>query len=233
MQPFSLSQTPTLLSHTHLNSESVAVAALPEALAQWMWLELPPVLPDGWRLCLCVCVRGSRCPCLPVSGLSACFLSPHLQLSVSPSSAPIHPCCSLSLPPSLSLPLLSLPESWGHCRTERCCFLFSCSCQFSPFPLQDKSVIAPGTAGLSSSSSKQICCNFICNWALNWEQIEAALWSSGKGEGSELGVCWGGRGNDTGLFYVWQSRTLIRKRAQTRELLLEETGAPITCFAFR
>lgn len=62
----SLSLTPTLLSHTHLNSESAAMAALPEALAQWTGLELPPVLHDGWRLCkcLCVCVGGSWCLCL-------------------------------------------------------------------------------------------------------------------------------------------------------------------------
>lgn len=82
MQLFTLfSLTPTLLSPTHPDSESATVAALPEALAQWTGLELPPVLHDGWCLCICVCV----CVCLwvvspfPVSGLSVCFLSPHLQ----------------------------------------------------------------------------------------------------------------------------------------------------------
>lgn len=108
----------------------------------------------------------------------------HLQLYL----LSVHPFLVFFISPSLSLPLLSLPESQGHCGAEWCWVLFSCCCQLSPRPLQDKAVIAPGTAGLSSSSSKQICSNFICNWALNWKQIEAALCSSGKGEGSELGV---------------------------------------------
>lgn len=51
----SLSLTPTLLSPTHPDSESATVAALPEALAQWTGLELPPVLHDGWCLCVYVC----------------------------------------------------------------------------------------------------------------------------------------------------------------------------------
>lgn len=106
------------------------------------------------------------------SGLSVCFLSPHLRaVCLSPLS--VHP--SLFLFISSPLPSLPLLESRGRCGAERCWVLFSCCCQLSPRPLQDKPVIAPGTAGLSSSSSKQICCNFICNWALNWEQIEAAL----------------------------------------------------------
>lgn len=100
MQPFSPSLTPTLLSHTHLKRESAAVAALPEALAQWTGLELPPVLHDGWCLCLSACVGGSRCLSLPVPGLNARFLSPHLLaclclLCIHPS---IHLCSPLSLP---------------------------------------------------------------------------------------------------------------------------------------
>lgn len=65
MQPFSL--TPTLLSPTRPDSESATVAALPEALAQWTGLELPPVLHDGW--CLYVCVYVYICVCVWV-GLS-------------------------------------------------------------------------------------------------------------------------------------------------------------------
>lgn len=189
MQPFSLSHTPTLLSHTHVTSESVALEALPEALAQWTGLELPPVLHDGCCLYACVCVCG----------WVLVVLSPSLRVKRLLPFSTLARCeglCLLSVYSSLfifisrsfSLPVLSLPESRGHCWAERCCVLFSCCCQLSPRPLQDKAVIAPGTAALSSSSSKQICCNFICNWALNWEQIEAALCSSGKGEGRELGV---------------------------------------------
>lgn len=182
MQPFSPSLTPTLLSHTHLNRESAAVAALPEALAQWTGLELPPVLHDGWCLCLClyvcVCVGGwvlvSLSPCLGVKRLLP-FPTPASLVSLPSIHPSIHPSLFFFISPSLSLPLLPLLESLGHCGAERCWVLFSCCCQLSPRPLQDKAVIAPGTAGLSSSSSKQICCNFICNWALNWEQIEAAL----------------------------------------------------------
>lgn len=196
-QPFSLSHTPTLLSHTHRSSESVAVAALPEALAQWRdWSYLLSCMMGGFCMCVCVCVCAHVCAeglvfppfcrikhLLPFSSpalLCMCVFTFNFTFNLS-----IHSCFLLSL---LSLPLLSLPVSQGHCGVERCRVLFSCCCQLSPRPLQDKAVIAPGTAGLSSSSSKQICGNFICNWALNWKQIEAALCSSGKGEGSELGV---------------------------------------------
>lgn len=154
--------------------------------------------PAWWvvSVCVCVCVCAHVCAeglvfppfcrikhLLPFSSpalLCMCVFTFNFTFNLS-----IHSCFLLSL---LSLPLLSLPVSQGRCGVERCRVLFSCCCQLSPRPLQDKAVIAPGTAGLSSSSSKQICGNFICNWALNWKQIEAALCSSGKGEGSELGV---------------------------------------------
>lgn len=66
------------------------MAALPEALAQWTVLKLPPVLHDGW--CVCVCLCGS--PFL-VSGLSVCFRSPHLQAEYPSLPSSIHSCSSL------------------------------------------------------------------------------------------------------------------------------------------
>lgn len=172
---------------------------------------ISPVNQSLWKLCLrrwhngqdwsylLSCMMGVDCMHVCVGGWVLVVLSPSLRVKRLLPFSTLARCeglCLLSVYSSLfifisrsfSLPVLSLPESRGHCWAERCCVLFSCCCQLSPRPLQDKAVIAPGTAALSSSSSKQICCNFICNWALNWEQIEAALCSSGKGEGSELGV---------------------------------------------
>lgn len=142
--------------------------------------------PAWWVVSVSVCVCVSLCvlSLFPISASASVLHT--CKLSVFPLS--IHPFPCFLISPSPPFPLPCVPESWVHCQVERCWVLLSCCCQLSPQPLQDKAVIAPGTAGLGSSSSKQICCNFICNWALNWEQIEAALWRSGKGEGSELGV---------------------------------------------
>lgn len=189
----SLSLTPTLLSPTHPDSESATVAALPEALAQWTLLELPPVLHDGWCLCVCMCLWMVS-PFL-VSGLSVCFRSPHLRaeylslLSARPSILPC-PFFFISNASSPDLPPLrhALQKVEAIVGPSGVGFSSPAAASSPPRPLQDKAVIARGTTGLCGSSSKQICCNFICNWALNWEQIEAALWISGKGEGSELGV---------------------------------------------
>lgn len=93
----------------------------------------------------------------------------------------LHPCSAFIL-------RLFPPREPGHCGPHTVGLCSPAAASFPHGPTQDKAVIAPGIAGLSSSSSKQICCNFICNWALNWEQIEAALCSLGKGEGRELGV---------------------------------------------
>ncbi|MEQ2251971.1 hypothetical protein ILYODFUR_016759 [Ilyodon furcidens] len=171
----SLSLTPTLLSPTHPDSESATVAALPEALAQWTLLELPPVLHDGWCLCVCLWMVS---PFLFL-GLIACFRYPHLQaeclslLSVRPSMLVLlYLLYLVPLPPFLRLALQKVEAIVGLNGVGFC----SPAAANTPLrPLQDKAVIAQGTAGLGGSSSKQICCNFICNWTLNWEQIEAAL----------------------------------------------------------
>lgn len=157
MRPAPLSFTPTLLSPTHPDSESTTVAALPKALAQWTGLKLPP---DGWCLCGRACMGWSSSPCLRVKR--------HLPLSTPAGRL-------LSFYPCFFLSLAFPPRELGPLWAVQCWVLFSRCCQLSLRPAQDKAVIAPGIAGLSSSSSKQICCNFICNWALNWEQIEAAL----------------------------------------------------------
>lgn len=105
-----LSLTPTLLSPTHPDSESATVAALPEALAQWTGLELPPVLHDGWCVSVCVCmwvlVSVPVSLCLRVKLLLP-LSTPASSVSL-PSFVPsIHPCSSVSLPPLLFLCLLS------------------------------------------------------------------------------------------------------------------------------
>lgn len=173
------------LSHPHCCHPPIPTVNQPPwqlCLRRWHngrdWSYLLSCMMGG--VCACVCAPLCVCVCLwvvspfPVSGLSVCFRSPHLQAECL-SLLSIYPSLFFFICHSFPLPSPSLLEIWGHCRAEWCWVLFSCCCQLSPRALQDKAVIAPGTAGLSSSSSKQICCNFICNWALNWEQIEAAL----------------------------------------------------------
>jgi len=184
------------LSHPHCCHPPIPTVNQPPwqlCLRRWHngrdWSYLLSCVMGGVCVCVCVCV-GLGVSVSSSRGLSVCFLSPHLQAECL-SLLSLHPSLflfSIIISTSPPLPLPPLPESPGHCGAERCWVLFSRRCQLSPRPSQDKAVIAPGTAGRGSSSSKQICSNFICNWALNWEQIEAALWSSGKGEGSELGV---------------------------------------------
>lgn len=148
--------------------------------------------PAWWVVSLCVCMCLWMVSPFLVSGLSACFRSPHLQPEYPPIRPSIHPSRSSisSTPPPPSLQSFTLPRRKLRPLSGRAVLgsVLRAAASSPLRPLQDKAVIARGTTGLGGSSSKQICCNFICNWALNWEQIEAALWSSGKGEGSELGV---------------------------------------------
>lgn len=110
----SRSHTPTLLSHTHRSSESVAVAALPEALAQWRdWSYLLSCMMGGF----CMCVRARVCGGLgvsPFSELSACFLSSHLRFCACVSSPSTLPSICPSIPAFLYLYFLYLcfPSQW-------------------------------------------------------------------------------------------------------------------------